>query len=242
MHRYASGSPAYSQCTTACRLAACDVGNARCSGDLTTATCTSGGCITTVRNGQAYGFNSATSQCDQCTTSQYRNSGGSCQTCPSSCGGQPCQVVDSTITGFTPTQAPGTWATNTALVAVDTNTATSWSETTTGANPWWEAPLGSSRTITSVLITNRPVRLSPSPRSSRSHEHFCFMVHTLHLLFCSHEQRRQMTRALLTPSTVIFALNKKLSHLIYSLFVCLFVYVLTVWCGPTADYNRVSCD
>jgi hypothetical protein len=51
-----------------------------------------------------------------------------------------------------------------------------------------------------------------------------------------------MTRALLTPSTVIFALNKKLSHLIYSLFVCLFVYVLTVWCGPTADYNRVSCD
>lgn len=67
---YTPSTSAYSFCTTPCSAAACNPGSARCSGNLTTAVCLPNGCTSTITNGVAFGYNSATQQCEQCSASQ----------------------------------------------------------------------------------------------------------------------------------------------------------------------------
>mmetsp|Transcript_139772 Transcript_139772/g.197947 ORF Transcript_139772/g.197947 Transcript_139772/m.197947 type:complete len:724 (-) Transcript_139772:126-2297(-) len=154
--RYSTTTPAYSFCTVPCTAPNCRSGMARCSGGISTAVCTPGGCDSTVNNGIAYGYNSATQQCQQCNTNtQYRNAQGTCQNCPGSCNGQPCQVTNSAITGGVTNHGPGQWRNQASGLARDTDVST-YSETATTNNPMWQLNMGSTINVASVQIWNRP--------------------------------------------------------------------------------------
>lgn len=152
---YTPVTPAYSFCAVGCTAANCLAGNARCSGGLSTAVCTAGGCSTAILNGVAFGYNSATQQCVACSNTQYRTAAGVCQSCPGSCGGRACQVQNSAITAGTTSQAPGTYNRKGANLARDTSPAT-YSETRAGPNPWWQINMGSTVRVANVQIRNRP--------------------------------------------------------------------------------------
>mmetsp|Transcript_16366 Transcript_16366/g.42491 ORF Transcript_16366/g.42491 Transcript_16366/m.42491 type:complete len:726 (-) Transcript_16366:181-2358(-) len=152
---YQTTSPAYSFCATPCQAANCAAGNSRCSGDQSTAVCTANGCTTSITNGVAYGYNSATQQCVQCNANnQYRTASGICQACPASCNGQACQVLNSAVTGGIPSHGPGQWRQQVPTLALDGDMR-SYSETGTGANPWWQVNLGTSVRVATVSIRNR---------------------------------------------------------------------------------------
>eukprot|EP00038_Savillea_parva_P031288 m.84596 g.84596 ORF g.84596 m.84596 type:complete len:720 (-) comp9600_c1_seq1:230-2389(-) len=152
---YVNTAPGYSFCTTPCQAANCMPGMSSCSGGQSTAQCQSGGCVDTVTNGVAYGFSSTNNQCVQCGSTQYRNAAGTCVNCPASCGGQPCQVQNSAVSGGTPSHGPNQWRGQVAALATDTS-MTTYSETGTAANPWWQLNMGSVVAVASVDIVNRP--------------------------------------------------------------------------------------
>lgn len=149
MGSYEPNSPGYSTCAVPCTTAGCLPGQASCSGDLSTARCSPTGCTSEVVNGAAYGYSNG--QCVRCTSNQYRNAAGVCAACP--CAG-PCQAANSQVTLASPVHGPGQYLQRTPDLAIDDDER-SYSETGTGANPYWQASFGTTESVRSVTITMR---------------------------------------------------------------------------------------
>eukprot|EP00038_Savillea_parva_P005973 m.160945 g.160945 ORF g.160945 m.160945 type:complete len:740 (+) comp12009_c0_seq1:35-2254(+) len=150
---YSQYRPKPSTCTQACVMDGCLDGQASCSGDLSTATCSTNGCTTDVVASTAYYYDNG--QCVTCAANTYLSdvARGTCTACPGGCA---CQK-NSSVLGGTATHGPNQWRQLVASRARDTNPLT-YSETGTATNPWFQLNMTGSFTIASVDITNRPDR------------------------------------------------------------------------------------
>lgn len=144
---------AQSVCNQDCASPGCQSGRARCSGGMSTAVCPSDGCIQEISDGVAWGFDSGSRTCRQCSASQYRNGQGVCASCPNGCSN--CQVQNDLVNVANPMQGPGTYADLVPSLSID-DSMTTYSETGFGRNPFLMVDMNGAETVSRVSISNRP--------------------------------------------------------------------------------------